>query len=212
MRTVMLAASVGAASLALAGPTGADNPQLVGNVGPGYSISLHDAAGNAVTHVDPGTYTLVVHDQADIHNFHLSGPGVDVATDVETTGDQTFTVTFAQGTYTFLCDAHPTTMHGTFTAGTVTPPPPPPSAKAIAGRVGPGRTISFARVLAKGKYVITVRDLSAADNLHFKGPGVDRKTGVAFRGTVKWTVVLKAGTYRVGSDAHKTLAHGVKVS
>jgi hypothetical protein len=103
-------------------------------------------------------------------------------------------------------------MHGTFTAGTVTPPPPPPSAKAIAGRVGPGRTISFARVLAKGKYVITVRDLSAADNLHFKGPGVDRKTGVAVRGTVKWTVVLKAGTYRVGSDAHKTLAHGVKVS
>jgi plastocyanin len=212
MRTVMLAASVGAASLALAGPTSADNPQLVGNVGPGYSISLHDAAGNAVTHVDPGTYTLVVHDQADIHNFHLSGPGVDVATDVETTGDQTFTVTFAQGTYTFLCDAHPTTMHGTFTAGTVTPPPPPPSAKAIAGRVGPGRTISFARVLAKGKYVITVRDLSAADNLHLKGPGVDRKTGVAFRGTVKWTVVLKPGTYRVGSDAHKTLAHAVKVS
>jgi hypothetical protein len=212
MRIVFLAATAGAASLLLAGPTAADNPQLVGNVGPGYSISLRDGSGNAVTHVDPGTYTLVVHDQADIHNFHLSGPGVDVATGVDTTGDQTFTVTFAQGTYTFICDAHPTTMHGTFTAGTVTAPPPPPRAKAIAGRVGPGRTISFARSLAKGKYVISVRDLSAADNLHLKGPGVDRKTGVAFRGTVKWIVTLKPGTYRVGSDAHKTLAHAVKVS
>jgi hypothetical protein len=174
---------------------------------------LHDGSGNAVTHVDPGTYTLVVHDQADIHNFHLSGPGVDVATGVDTTGDQTFTVTFAQGTYTFICDAHPTLMRGKFTAGTVTtPPPPPPAAKAIAGRVGPGRTIVFARSLAKGKYAITVRDLTKADNLHLKGPGVDRKTGVAFRGTVKWIVTLKAGTYRVGSDAHKTLAHAVTVS
>ena len=60
--------------------------------------------------------------------------------------------------------------------------------------------------------MITVHDLSAADNLHLKGPGVDRKTGVAFRGTVKWTVTLKAGTYRAGSDAHKSLAHTVKVS
>jgi hypothetical protein len=213
MRIVFLAATVGAAALLLAGPTAADNPQLVGNVGPGYSISLRDGSGNAVTHVDPGTYTLVVHDQADIHNFHLSGPGVDVATGVDTTGDQTFTVTFAQGTYTFLCDAHPTLLQGKFTAGIVSPPPsPPPAAKAIAGRVGPGRTISFARSLAKGKYVITVRDLSATDNLHLKGLGVDRKTGVAFRGTVKWIVTLRAGTYRVGSDAHKTLAHAVKVS
>ena len=213
MRLVFLAATAGAASLLLAGPTAADNPQLVGSVGPGYTISLRDGSGNAVTHVDPGTYTLVVHDQADIHNFHLSGPGVDVATGVDTTGDQTFTVTFAQGTYTFICDAHPTLMHGKFTAGTVTPPPPPPpAAKAIAGRVGPGRTILFARTLAKGKYAITVRDLTKADNLHLKGPGVDRKTGVAFRGTVKWIVTLKAGTYRVGSDAHKTLAHAVKVS
>ena len=78
-------------------------------------------------------------------------------------------------------------------------------------RVGPGRTISFPRSLAAGKYPITVRDASAADNLHLKGPGVHRKTGIAFRGTVKWTLSLKAGTYRVGSDAHRSLAHSVTV-
>ena len=66
---VALVTAVGVATLAVASPTAADNPELVGNVGPGYSISLHDPAGNAVSQVDPGTYTLVVHDQSDIHNF-----------------------------------------------------------------------------------------------------------------------------------------------
>jgi hypothetical protein len=210
MRILFLAATVGAAALVLSGPTAADSTQLVGNVGPGYSISLHDAAGNAVRQLDPGTYTLLVHDQSDIHNFDLSGPGVKAATDIEFVGDKTFTVAIAQGTYSFVCDAHFTTMHGTFFGGT--PPPASPAPKAIAARVGPGKTISFARTLVKGEYLITVHDLSKTDNLHLKGPGVDRKTGVAFRGTVKWTVALKAGTYRVWSDAHRTLAHTVKVS
>jgi hypothetical protein len=209
MRIFLIAATVATAALILSGPTVADNTQLVGNVGPGFSISLHDAAGNAVTQLDPGTYTLLVHDQSDLHNFDLSGPGVAAATDVDFVGDKTFTITIAQGTYTFVCDAHPTQMHGKFFGGT---PPPPVLPKPIAARVGPGRTISFPRTLAKGKYLITVRDLSKTDNLHLKGPGVNRKTGVLFRGTAKWPVTLTTGTYLVWSDAHKTLAHTVKVS
>ncbi len=213
MRIALLAAA-GAAALVLAGPTAADNPMLVGNVGPGFSISLHDPAGNAVNQIDPGTYTLVVHDQADIHNFDLSGPGVSVKTDIEFVGDQTFTVTFAEGRYTYVCDAHFATMMGKLTVGNPPPLPPPPAPKAqpLSVHVGPGHVLAFPRGLAIGKYAITVRDLSAADNLHLKGPGVDRKTGIAFRGTVKWTVSLKAGTYRVSSDAHKTLGHAVKVN
>ena len=213
MRSLVLVSTAIAAVLVFSGPTSADNTQLVGNVGPGYSISLTDAAGNAVTQLAPGTYTLLVHDQSAIHDFDLSGPGVKAATGIEFVGDMTFTITIAQGTYTFICDAHPTQMHGKFFGGTAppsTPPPPPP--KAIVARVGPGRTISFPRSLAKGKYQITVHDLSKTDNLHLKGPGVDRKTGVPFRGTVKWTVTLSTGVYRVGSDSHKTLAHTVKVS
>jgi hypothetical protein len=57
-----------------------------------------------------------------------------------------------------------------------------------------------------------VRDASATDNLHLKGKGVDRKTGVAFKGVARWTVTLKAGTYRVSSDAHRTLARTIAVA
>ena len=216
MRLVVLAAAA-ASALVVVTPTSADNPQLIGSVGPEYTISLKDPAGNVVTHVDPGTYTLLVHDLSDAHNFDLYGPGVSVTTgDLTFVGDKSFTVTFVDGTYTYLCDPHRGSMRGTFTAGNPPPPPPPPppsgvGAQTISVRVGPGRTISFPRSLAAGKYAITVRDASAADNLHLKGPGVDRKTGIAFRGTVKWSLSLKAGTYRVGSDAHPSLAHSVTV-
>lgn len=214
MRFVLLAVAAAATALAVVGRTSATNPQLVGSVGPDYTISLKDPAGNTVTHVDPGTYTLLVHDLSDAHNFDLNGPGVSITTgDLLFVGDKTFTVTFVDGVYKYLCDPHARSMQGTFTAGNPPPPPVPPGAgtRALSARVGPGRTISFPRSLAAGKYAITVRDASAADNLHLKGPGVDRKTGVAFRGTVKWTLSLKTGTYRVGSDAHQSLAHSVTV-
>jgi hypothetical protein len=212
MRIALLAAA-SAAALVLAGPTAADNPMLVGTVGPGFSISLHDPAGNAVSQIDPGTYTLVVHDLSDIHNFDLSGPGVAAKTDIEFVGDQTFTVTFVEGRYSYVCDAHFATMSGKLTVGTppLPPPPPPPKARPLSVRVGPGHILVFPKHLAIGKYAITVHDLSKTDNLHLKGPGVDRKTGVAFRGTVTWVASLRAGTYRAWSDAHKTLGHAVKV-
>jgi plastocyanin len=102
-----------------AGGARADSPTLTGDVGNGdsFTISMHNADGSAVRNLDPGTYTLVVHDHSSIHNFHLFGPGgVDVSTSIGDTGDQTFTVTLVAGTYTFICDAHPT-MKGSFTVG-----------------------------------------------------------------------------------------------
>ena len=72
-----------------------------------------------MTHLDPGTYTINVNDQADIHNFDLFGPGVKESTGVDTTGTTTWTVTFTDGTYTYVCDAHPASMIGKFTVGTV---------------------------------------------------------------------------------------------
>ena len=41
---------------------------------------------------------------------------------------------------------------------------------------------------------------------------MNKKTGVAFKGTVKWTVTLKAGTYTFRSDAHKKLKGTLKVT
>jgi hypothetical protein len=215
MRILLLAATVAVAGLVGVSSTGADNGQLVGSVGPGFGISLKDSSGAAVTHLAAGTYTLLVHDLSEEHNFHLSGPGVDVTTDVVFTGDQTFTINVTNGTYTFICDVHSTTMHGLFTGGT-TPPPttttPTPAATPLTLRVGPGRTLTVPARLAKGRYAITVRDATAADNLHLKGLGVDRKTGVPFKGQAHWTVTLKAGSYRVFSDAHRLLTRTIRVS
>jgi plastocyanin len=82
---------------------------LQGEVGPGFDISM------AQSEVAPGTYELSVDDKASSHNFHLTGPGVDVATDVAGTGPSTFTVTLQAGTYTFVCDPHAGTMNGSLT-------------------------------------------------------------------------------------------------
>jgi hypothetical protein len=87
---------------------------LVANVGPGFEISL-TLDGAAVTELPAGSYTIEVEDQADTHNFHLAGPGVDEATDVGETGQATWTVDLAAGDYTFVCDPHASSMQGAFT-------------------------------------------------------------------------------------------------
>jgi plastocyanin len=203
-----------AAAAVFAGPTAADNPQLVGTVGPDFTISLTDPSGAAITHVDPGTYTLVVHDKSEFHNFHLTGPGVDVSTDVDFVGDKTFTVTLTDGGYKFVCDPHSTLMEGGFTAGTppATPPKRKSTTKAATVTLGVAGTLAAPAKLARGKYALTIRDLSSKDNVHLVGPGVNRKTGVAFRGTARWTVTLSRGRYHVSSDAHKKLARTIVVS
>jgi hypothetical protein len=63
-----------AAAVSVARPASTDGT-LQASVGPGYAISLTQN-GTKVTHLDPGTYTINVNDQADIHNFDLFGPGV----------------------------------------------------------------------------------------------------------------------------------------
>ena len=94
------------AVLVLAGGAGAQSPTLFGTVGPGFTIKLSDASGNPVQSLDPGTYTIQIEDKADIHNFHLAGPGADKATDVEQTGTFIWTVTFVAGNYHYQCDPH----------------------------------------------------------------------------------------------------------
>jgi hypothetical protein len=79
-------------------------------------------------------------------------------------------------------------------------------------RVGPGRTLAAPARLSAGRYAVTARDASAADSLHLKGKGVDRKTGVVFKGQAHWTVTLKGGSYRVFSDAHPTLTRTIRVA
>lgn len=202
----------------------AANPQLIGDVGQGdsYSISLKDANGAAVKHLDPGTYTLVLRDHSAIHNFDLNGPGVSVSTDITAIEDKTFTITLTDGTYFFRCDAHPGQMKGSFTVGsatsttttTSTPPPSPAPATKLSGAIGPGTKLSLKPTsgLSAGKARLTISDASATDGFKLNGPGVTRSTGVAFKGTVTWTVTLKAGTYTYSSVKHPTRKHSFRVS
>ncbi len=198
-------AALAVALVGAAGTARADNPILTGDVGvdDSFTITLVDTAGNKVTHLAAGTYTLTVHDHSDFHNFHLSGPGVDASTSVDFIGDQSFTVTLVDGTYFFTCDPHSSQMKGSFTVGAVTTPLPttPPALVSLTASIGPGATFTLAPVggLSPGKVVITVRDRSASDGFRLFGPGVAKATSAGFRGTVKWTVTLKAGRYVYGS-------------
>ncbi len=83
----------------------------------------------------------------------------------------------------------------------------PTTVQKLGARVGPGMRLTFPAKAKAGKAQITVRDLSAADNFHLVGPGLNKKTAVKFKGTVTWTVTLKSGTYTYRSDGHARL-HG----
>jgi plastocyanin len=89
---------------------------LTGSVGPGFEISLSTADGQPVETLPAGSYTIEVDDQSDIHNFHLTGAGVDVSTDVGSVGAESFDVTFEAGSYEFVCDPHAGSMNGSFEA------------------------------------------------------------------------------------------------
>jgi hypothetical protein len=169
-----------------------------------------------VTHLNAGTYTLVVHDHSALHNFDLSGPGASAATDIAGVGDQTFTITLVDGTYFFQCDEHPTTMKGTFTVGAVTTPPPPTPtpATALAASIGPGAKISLTPTagLSAGTFRIKVSDRSASDGFRLAGPGLTRSTSAKFKGTVTWAVSLRARKYTFGSLRNPKLRRTFTVS
>jgi plastocyanin len=99
---------------ALAAPARATtHPLLVGQDGPGFTITLK-RAGRNVTTLKAGTYTLRVLDKSSIHNFHLTGPGVNKRTSVGRAYTVTWTVTLRRGTYRYVCDPHAEIMRGSF--------------------------------------------------------------------------------------------------
>jgi hypothetical protein len=198
---------------------GADNPVLEGTVGTNdaFVITLLDPTGARATHLDPGTYTVVVHDRSAEHNFHLSGPGVNQSTDIEGVGDATWTVTLTDGIYGFQCDPHAGIMNGRFAVGSAQLPPPTAT---LTGSVGPGRRISVRRddgskaTILNGVTSIrlTVSDRSKADNFHLTGPGVNKATGVKYRGRVTWNLKVSTGVYRFRSDRHKSVRGSFSVT
>jgi plastocyanin len=210
---------------ALGSPTAAfAQTKLIANVGlnDAFTISLTDAAGGSVRDIPAGVYEIEVHDHSGIHNFRLSGPGVEMATSEAFVGTVTWTVTLQdKARYTFQCDPHATQMRGGFTTGGGPPPPPPPPlpppsrVTKLTATVGPTPTISLrtasgraVKTLRRGRYRIVVRDRSTHHNFHLTGPGVNKRTAVGFRGTRTWTLTLRRGRYRFICDPHATRMRG----
>jgi plastocyanin len=222
IRLLLLAASLGAL-LATPADAFAQTPtKLIAEVGlnDAFTITLTNEAGARISDIPAGTYTIEVRDHSDMHNFHLTGPGVDMSTTVAEVGTKVWTVTFQdKEQYRYVCDPHSTSMRGSFTIGggppPSPPPPPPPSVTRLFATVGPGATISLRTArgrrvsrLRRGRYRIVVRDRSSMHNFHLRGPGLNKKTTVGFRGTRTWTVTLRRGTYRYVCDPHAARMRG----
>jgi plastocyanin len=115
MRRQIRVLALGAVAAAvLAAPTAAMSPPtLNATVGPGFTITLKKG-GVKVTKLKRGKYVFKVADKSNIHNFHLTGPGVNKDSGVGKVGNSTWTVTLKAGTYKYVCDPHKTVMKGSF--------------------------------------------------------------------------------------------------
>jgi plastocyanin len=110
----LVAISLSVAVAASAGTRTAKSTLLTGEVGPGYTIEVK-RAGRDLKTIKAGTYKIKVEDKASIHDFHLTGPGLNKSTTVPFVGDKLWTITLKPGTYTYKCDPHALAgMKGTF--------------------------------------------------------------------------------------------------
>ena len=166
-------------SLLLAAPVarGDDLPQLVGTVGPGFTIVMTDALGKKLDVVTAGRYQVLVHDEADIHNFVLGKKETGerpITTDVEFVGDETFMVNLTPGHWVYACSPHFQTMFGSFVVVPATPPAAPRADDARdpdRHRRAPERR----RAPPRGQYAISVTDRSKTRGFRLAGPGVARR-------------------------------------
>jgi plastocyanin len=114
-RALLLAAVVAAALAATSSGMAASAKTVNGTVGPGFTIGL-TFQGKKVTKLKAGTaYRFIISDRSNIHDFHLSGPGLNrVLTSVEYTGTKSIVLKLKKGSYSFVCDPHSGIMHGRF--------------------------------------------------------------------------------------------------
>jgi plastocyanin len=112
-RTRLALVTLLAAALVVVASASAATPTLTGTDGPGFNIGLKKGS-TKVTKLKAGKYKFVIKDMSNIHNFHLSGPGINKKTSVSAKGTFTWTVTLKKGTYKFICDPHAAIMKGSF--------------------------------------------------------------------------------------------------
>jgi len=78
----------------------------------------------------------------------------------------------------------------------------------LTGEVGPGYSIEVKKAgkdlktIKAGTYRIKVEDKAVIHNFHLIGPGLNKKTGISFKGDATWTIKLKPGRYTYQCDPH----------
>jgi plastocyanin len=99
----------------LTGPVFAAPKVVKGSVGPEFTISL-SSGGKKVTSLKAGVpYKFQIADKSSMHNFHLSGPGLNkVITSVSFIGTKSVTLKLKRGKYRYVCDPHASFMKGSF--------------------------------------------------------------------------------------------------
>jgi plastocyanin len=81
----------------------------------------------------------------------------------------------------------------------------------LVGEVGPGYSIEVKKAgkdlktIKAGTYRIKVEDKASIHNFHLKGPGLNKKTGIGFKGDTTWTIKLKPGRYTYQCDPHAAM-------
>ena len=113
LRTRLAFVTLLAAALVVVASASAATPTLNATDGPGFTITLKKL-GKKVTTMKHGKVKIVVKDLSGLHNFHLTGPGVNKKTGVGAKGTFTWIVTLKKGTYKFVCDPHASIMKGSF--------------------------------------------------------------------------------------------------
>jgi plastocyanin len=82
------------------------------------------------------------------------------------------------------------------------------------GEVGPGYSIEVKKggkdlkTIKAGTYRIRIEDKATSHNFHLTGPGLNKKTGIGYKGETTWTIKLKPGRYTYKCDPHA--ASGMK--
>ena len=115
MQSLLLGVVAAAALIATGNALAASPKTVTGTVGPGFTIGLA-MHGKKVAKLRAGTtYRFIMRDRSSIHDFHLSGPGLNrVLTIVPFTGTKSFVLRLRKGRYRFVCDPHAGIMHGRF--------------------------------------------------------------------------------------------------
>jgi plastocyanin len=110
-----VAALAGALVIAAMAPAAPAPKTVSGTVGPGFTINLTFGGKKVATLKKGVRYRFVISDRSPIHDFHLTGPGLNrVLTSVDFTGTTSIVLTLKKGTYRFVCDPHSGLMHGSF--------------------------------------------------------------------------------------------------